>query len=241
MTRILEIAVFNLQAALIAATAGADRLELCENVADGGTTPSYGTLMQVRKKVTIPVFPIIRPRGGDFVYNEDEWETILHDVMLVKQLGFEGIVSGGLLPDGNIDTNNTRRLVDAAYPMDVTFHRAFDRCIDPLEGLENIISCGCNRILTSGQKPLATDGMDLIKKLVKLADDRIIIMPGSGVRGDNIIELTVETGAVELHSSAKIIMPSPHFNKTEMEEELKNIYVDSNEIKMMKKALHSLK
>ncbi len=160
--------------------------------------------------------------------------------MLVKQLGFEGIVSGGLLPDGNIDITNTQRLVDAAYPMDVTFHRAFDRCRNPVEGLEDIISCGCNRILTSGQKPTAIEGLDLIKKLVELADDRIIILPGSGVRSDNISQLASETGALEMHSSAKVMTPSPHFNKPEMAEQLKNISVDTNEIKRMKKVLQSV-
>ena len=182
----LEIAVFNIQSALLAAAAGAHRLELCENPYDGGTTPSYGTLKTVREKISIPVFPIIRPRGGDFLYSDAEYEVICKDVQLCKELGFDGVVIGLLHADGSIDKERTKKLVDLAYPLEVTFHRAFDRAAHPLQALEDIIACGCNRILTSGQVPNAWDGRELIKQLVEKADDRIIIMPGSGVRSSNI-------------------------------------------------------
>ena len=156
---------------------------------DGGTTPSYGTLKTVREKISIPVFPIIRARGGDFFYTNDEFTVMQKDVLLCKQLGFEGVVIGLLNKDATIDKEKTKRLVDVAYPMEVTFHRAFDRTKDAFQSLEDIINCGCQRILTSGQVPNAFDGKDLIKQLIEQADERIIIMPGSGVRSNNIKEL----------------------------------------------------
>uniref|UniRef100_UPI0038D1B5C6 copper homeostasis protein CutC n=1 Tax=Hafnia paralvei TaxID=546367 RepID=UPI0038D1B5C6 len=155
-----EIAVFNVHAALLATGAGAHRLELCENPFDGGTTPSYGTLKTVREKISIPVFPIIRPRGGDFLFNDTEYEVICKDVQLCKELGFEGVVTGMLSANGNIDRERTRRLVDLAYPLEVTFHRAFDRAANPMQALEDVIACGCSRILTSGQVPNAWDGRE---------------------------------------------------------------------------------
>ncbi len=163
---ILEIAVFNIQSAIMAAQAGANRLELCENPFDGGTTPSYGTLKTVREKITIPVFPIIRPRGGDFLYVEEEFEVMKKDILLCKSLGFEGIVTGLLNSDATIDVKRTDALVKTAYPMEVTFHRAFDRAADPLKALEKVIDCGCQRILTSGQVPNAFDGKEFIKQVL---------------------------------------------------------------------------
>ncbi|GAC1441943.1 MAG: copper homeostasis protein CutC [Sediminibacterium sp.] len=235
---ILEIAVFNIGSALLAVRAGADRLELCENPADGGTTPSYGTLKTVREKISIPVFPIIRPRGGDFLYTEEEFEAIQKDVLLCKELGFEGVVIGLLQADGTIDTVRTKPLVDKAYPMEVTFHRAFDRAIDPLQALEDVIRCGCSRILTSGQVPNAWDGRELIKTLVEKAGDRIIIMPGSGVRGSNIRELASFTGATELHSSARKLQASGmQYLKTGMQEKMDAVSVDVDEITAMKQQL----
>ena len=235
---LLEIAVFTIESALLAAKAGADRLELCENPAEGGTTPSYGTLKIVREKVKIPVFPIIRPRGGDFLYSEDEFAVMKKDVELCKELGFEGVVIGLLNADGTVDAARTKELVDTAYPMEVTFHRAFDRAADPMIAMETIISCGCNRILTSGQVPNAWDGKELIKQLVAQANDRIIIMPGSGVRSSNIKELAEFTGAIELHSSArKNIASEMQSQKQSMNEELKTVSVDVEDISKMNSAL----
>ncbi|MFL9484114.1 copper homeostasis protein CutC [Chitinophagaceae bacterium LWZ2-11] len=234
----LEIAVFNIQSAIQASQAGADRIELCENPFDGGTTPSYGTLKTVREKITIPVFPIIRPRGGDFLYNEDEFSIMMYDVLLCKDLGYGGVVIGLLHADGTIDVERTTRLVEIAYPMDVTFHRAFDRCKEPLQAMEDIINCGCQRILTSGQVPNAYDGKELIKQLVKQADDRIIIMPGSGVRSNNINELKQYTDAQEFHSSArKNAGTEMQFVNASMQEELMNIIVDEDEVRKMKENL----
>lgn len=238
---VLEIAVFNIQSAIDAAKAGADRIELCENPFDGGTTPSYGTLQVVRKLVQIPVFPIIRPRGGDFFFSEAEFDVMKEDVMLCKRLGFDGIVIGLLNIDGTIDEMRTSFLVELAYPMEVTFHRAFDRAGNPYDSLETIIDCGCQRILTSGQVPDATKGKDLITQLTRQADDRIIIMPGSGVRSKNILELAQDTGVQELHSSARRMRSSPmQFVVPGMNEHLENISVDVEEIQQMKSALLSV-
>jgi copper homeostasis protein len=232
---ILEIAVFNIQSAMLAANAGADRIELCENAYDGGTTPSYGYLKTAKEKISIPVFPIIRARGGDFFYTDDEFAVMQKDVLLCKDLGFEGIVIGLLNKDATVNKEKTKRLVDLAYPMEITFHRAFDRTNDALQSLEDIIDCGCQRVLTSGQVPNAFDGKDLIKKLIEQADERIIIMPGSGVRSNNIKEIAHYTGATELHSSARKNMKSEmEFVNENMQEDLMNISVDEEEIMKMK-------
>lgn len=239
---ILEIAVFNIQSAMLAANARADRIELCENAADGGTTPSYGTLKIIKEKISIPVFPIIRSRGGDFFYNNDEFAVMCKDVVLCKQLGFDGIVTGLLNIDASVDIARTKYLVDLAYPMEVTFHRAFDRTKDAVKSLEDIINCGCQRILTSGQMPVAVDGKNLIKQLIEMADERIIIMPGSGVRSTNIKNIAGYTGATELHSSARInINSTMQFTNAAMQESMQNISVDVDEIKKMKSELNRFK
>lgn len=239
MSNILEIAVFNVQSALAAQDAGAGRIELCENPHDGGTTPSYGTLKTVAEKISIPVFPIIRPRGGDFLYTDAEFEVMKKDLLLCKQLGFQGAVLGLLHFDGTIDTKRTQQLVDLAYPLEITFHRAFDRAKDPLESLEKIIATGCSRILTSGQKPNVGDAPELIRQLIQQADDRIIILPGSGVRSSNLRSI-METGAEEFHSSARKEMPSlMQFTVDSMSETLANISVDTEEIRKMKNILQA--
>jgi copper homeostasis protein len=185
----LEICCFNLESVRIAAEAGAQRIELCADPEGGGTTPSLGMIKTAKRFTGIQVYPIIRPRGGDFLYSEEEFESMLIDVALCKQLDCEGIVTGILRQDGSIDKKRTAKLVDLAYPMGVTFHRAFDCSIDPFEALEDIVEIGCERILTSGQMPMAVDGVPLIRDLIRQAGDRMILMPGSGVRAHNIIAL----------------------------------------------------
>ena len=235
---LLEIAVFNIQSAIIAANAGAGRLELCENYNEGGTTPSYGFLKLVREKISIPVFPIIRPRGGDFLYNDEEFEVMMKDILLCKELGFEGAVTGILKADGAIDVERNKKLIETAFPLQLTFHRAFDRCNDPFVALEQIVRLGSKRILTSGQKPTATEGGDLIQQLVQQADDKIIIMPGSGVRSGTINELKNTTQAKEFHSSAlKKIPSSMLYNNISMNEKNEYAIVDEEEIKKMKRFL----
>jgi len=234
----LEICVFNTETAIAAAAAGADRIELCENYANGGTTPSYGYLRTTREKVSIPIFPMIRPRGGDYFHRPEEIEIIRKDILLCKELGFEGVVIGLLNMDGSIDKENTARLVEAAYPLDVTFHRAFDRCKNPLEALETIIACGCTRILTSGQQPKAPDGKELIKTLVEQADDRIIIMPGSGINSSNVAMMRSFTGAKEFHTSARILKDSPStFMNPAMPEDFRQDFTDTAEIQRIKALL----
>ena len=238
---LLEIAAFTLASAITAQAAGAHRIELCENPADGGTTPSYGTLVQIREQITIPVFPIIRPRGGDFLYEPYEFAAMQHDIKLCRQLGFEGVVLGLLLADGHIDIHRTKQLVELAYPMEVTFHRAFDRCANPLQSLEDVIACGCNHILSSGQRTAATNGQTLLKQLVKQANGRIAIMPGSGVRSNNIAGLAKFTGATMFHSSARIqIHSNMNFFVTDMQEELVHEGTDAKEVKAMRAALADL-
>ncbi len=206
---LLEVCAFNLQSSIIAERAGAKRVELCENPADGGTTPSYGTIKQTREKIGISLYPIIRPRGGNFFYDEDEFAIIKQDILLCKQLGCDGISTGVHLQNGEIDTDRFKRIVEWAYPMGVTCHRVFDATPDPFKALEEIIDCGCERILTSGQKSGAPEGIELLADLVQRAEGRIIIMPGAGVRSSNIEKLIGGTGATEFHTSARIAAPDP--------------------------------
>jgi copper homeostasis protein len=234
----LEVAVFNIESAIAAEAAGANRLELCENPNEGGTTPSYGTLSVVSSIISIPVFPIIRPRGGDFLYSRAEFDVMKNDIRLCKELGFAGVVIGLLLPDGSIDKERTKELVQLAAPMDVTFHRAFDRCNDPLRGLHDIIETGCKRILTSGQVPSAPDALNLLQTLVHEAGDNIIIMPGSGVRGNNIATIKTATKAKEFHSSARKVVPTAmQYEKESMQENLQNMLIDAADIKNMLAAI----
>ncbi len=228
---LLEIAVFNIESALKAMMAGADRIEFCENPQEGGTTPSYGSLQVLSKLATTPVFPIIRPRGGDFLYTEYEFESIKEDLIMIKQLDYPGAVIGLLNRDGSIDIDRTSALVELAGEMEITFHRAFDRCNNAVKGLEAIIQTGCKRILTSGQVPNANDALPVLKQLVDQAGDRIIIMPGSGVRANNIDHIIQSTGAKEIHSSARKMFPSKmSFNQLTMQEQMQFTGVDENEI-----------
>ncbi|HEY1018792.1 MAG TPA: copper homeostasis protein CutC [Sediminibacterium sp.] len=232
---LLEICVFNTATAIAAEKAGADRIELCENYANGGTTPSYGYLKTVREQISIPVFPMIRPRGGDYFHSSAEIEIIRKDILLCKELGFEGVVFGLLNQDGTIDRENTARLTEAAYPLEVTFHRAFDRCKDPLEALETIIDCGCNRILTSGQEPKVTEGLALVKQLVEQANDRIIIMPGSGLNSSNLASIISTAGVSEVHTSARIRIASATLYRNEkIPEDFDLDFVDAEEIRKIK-------
>ncbi len=236
---LLEICVFNTATAVAAEQAGADRIELCENYANGGTTPSYGYLKTVREKIGIPVFPMIRPRGGDYFHTQDEIDIIRKDILLCKELGFDGVVFGLLNQDGTIDQENTARLVEAAYPLDVTFHRAFDRCKNPLEALETLIQCGCTRVLTSGQYPKVTEGLALVKTLVEQSNSRIIIMPGSGLNSSNVQDIIDTTGVTEVHTSARIRVPSTtEFRNPLMPEDFDIDFVDANEIKKIKSIIN---
>lgn len=205
---VLEICAYNIQSALIAEKAGAQRVELCASAPEGGITPSLGTLALTRERLSIGLYPIIRPRGGDFLYNEEELAIMKQDILLCRAIGCEGISTGVQLADGNIDTERMKRIIEWAYPMNVTCHRVFDSTPDAFRSLEELIGIGCERILTSGHAPSAPAGAALLAKLVAAADGRIIIMPGAGVRASNIKALHTATGANEFHTSAKKLVES---------------------------------
>lgn len=205
---VLEICAYNIQSALIAERAGANRVELCASAPEGGITPSMGTLKLTRDQLHIELYPIIRPRGGDFLYDDDELAMMRQDILLCKSIGCEGISTGIQLADGNIDVEKMKRVIEWAYPMNVTCHRVFDSTPDAFRSLEELISIGCERILTSGHASSAPEGAELLAKLAEQADGRIIIMPGAGVRAGNIKALRDASKANEFHTSAKKIMNS---------------------------------
>jgi copper homeostasis protein len=238
---VLEICAFNLPAALVAQGAGADRIELCAGPEEGGVTQSAGLIRMAREKLQIPVYPIIRPREGDFLYSAEEFTVMMRDVEFCRGLGCDGVVIGMLLADGRVDQVRCGRLVEAAYPMGVTFHRAFDRAVDPFEALETIIGIGCERILTSGQRPVAMEGAALLRELVREADERIVIMPGSGVRASNIAELAEKTGAVEFHTTARIAVPGGmEFVNAAMREDLSMVMPSEEEIRRIREIISAL-
>lgn len=200
---ILEICAGSVESAIAARNGGAKRIELCAALEIGGTTPSEGLIAEARKVEGLTLNVIIRPRGGDFLYNEHEIACMEHDIRTCRRLDADGVVIGALTADGDIDTATCERLIKAAEGMSVTFHRAFDMCRDPRKALEDIIALGCHRILTSGQAATAEEGVQQLKELIKQADGRIIIMPGCGVNSGNAARIIAETGATEIHASAR--------------------------------------
>ena len=198
-----EICANSVASCIAAQEGGADRVELCAGIPEGGTTPSFGMIWNARESIDIALNVIIRPRGGDFLYDESEIAEMLFDISAAKELGVDGLVFGCLNPDGSVDMENMALLMEAAGDTPVTFHRAFDHTADPFKALEDIISLGCTRILTSGCRPTALEGASLLAELVEKAGDRIIIMPGCGVREDNIAEIARLSGAKEFHFSAR--------------------------------------
>jgi len=194
-----------------------------------------------REHLRIALYPIIRPRGGDFLYSDEEFMVMLRDIQYCKQLGCNGVVIGMLMADGTVDKARCARLVETAYPLGVTFHRAFDWVCNPFEALEAIIGIGCERILTSGQKPTAEEGADLIDQLVREADDRIVIMPGSGVRAVNIVALAEKTGASEFHTSARLQQASAmQYVNPGMKEDQAVVMAGEEEIRKIRDQLTAL-
>ena len=204
----LEICTYSAESVQEAAKAGADRCELCSSSPEGGCTPSAGTIWKARQVPNVKLMVMIRPRGGDFLYSDDEIEIMCHDIDVAKSLKADGVVFGCLTSDGNIDVEKMKKLMSHCDGLDVTCHRAFDMCKDPVKGLEDLISVGVKRVLTSGCKPKAYDGIPLLKQLVDQSKGRIIIMPGCGINHNNIAEIAQKTGATELHFSAKTSVPS---------------------------------
>lgn len=198
----LEICAGSLISALIAQTAGADRIELCENLQLGGTTPSFGTISLVRQMMNMPIHVLIRPRGGNFCYSDFELAVMKMDVEACKMLGINGVVIGALNPDNTINSDQCKQLIDLARPMTVTFHRAFDDTPDPYAALKTLTDLGFERVLTSGTSKTALEGKEILAELVRQAGTSIIIMPGGGIRPDNIKLILESTSASEIHSSA---------------------------------------
>ncbi|MEE7530141.1 copper homeostasis protein CutC [Klebsiella huaxiensis] len=204
---LLEVCCYSMECALEAQRSGADRIELCAAPQEGGLTPSLGVLKSVREMVTIPVHPIIRPRGGDFCYTAGEFAAMLDDVITVRELGFPGLVIGILDADGQIDTARMEKIMAAAGTLAVTFHRAFDMCADPRQACAELSELGVQRILTSGQQASAEKGISLIRELISRSDTPII-MAGAGVRAANLA-VFLQAGVKEVHSSAGQWLPSP--------------------------------
>jgi copper homeostasis protein len=199
---VLEICAYSTDDAVAAQAAGADRVELCANRAEAGTTPAREDIAVARQNLDVQLYVMIRPRGGDFVYSDAEFATMRRDIESCKDLGIDGVVLGILLPNGAVDKMRCSELLKLAQPMEVTFHRAFDVAIDPVQALEEIIEIGCQRILTSGQGNSAIEGAAVIAKLVQQAGERITIIPGGGIRAENLAELLEITGAREFHTAA---------------------------------------
>jgi copper homeostasis protein len=198
----IEIVVYNIESALKAQEGGADRIELCDNPGEGGTTPSFGTIESVRQNVNLDVFVMIRPRGGDFHYSNYEFHCMKRDIDQCQKLSADGVVFGILNADGTLDKKRCKELIDRARPMKVTCHRAFDMTSDPFQTLEDCIEVGFDRILTSGHQTVASKGTTLIAELVKKANGRIAIMPGSGVNEEAVEKIVSETNVNEIHFSA---------------------------------------
>lgn len=199
-----EICANSVESCVEAQRGGADRVELCAGIPEGGTTPSYGDIVMARRVLTTTkLHVIIRPRGGDFLYSDLEKEIMLEDVRMARRLGVDGVVFGALTAEGDVDMEFMQQLMVEVKGLSVTFHRAFDVCRDPFEALEQIIELGCDRILTSGQMPKVEEGIELLKQLVDKAAGRIIIMPGCGVNASNIAKIARETGACEFHFSGR--------------------------------------
>jgi copper homeostasis protein len=199
---IYEICVDSVAGVRAAKAAGANRVELCANLLEGGTTPSRGMMQRARTVAGIGLQVIIRPRGGDFLYDEDEFAIMRTDIETAKEEGADGVVIGLLTADGEVDVARTRELIARARPLSVTFHRAFDMTRDPFAALETLIGLGVDRILTSGQEPSVLEGLPLIAELIRRAGDRIIIMPGAGITPRNAERIIAAAGPKEIHFAA---------------------------------------
>ena len=197
---LVEAAVETLDSALAAERAGADRIELCDNLSDGGTTPGAGLIVAVVERTRLPVFVLIRPRTGGFVYADDEFDAMLRDIELAGRMGIAGIVTGALTSDGRVDVERTRILVKAASGLPVTFHRAIDATVNLPVALEAVIEAGASRVLTSGGAATALEGVDLIAALVDQARERITIIAGGGIREHNVGDVIARSGVREVHA-----------------------------------------
>jgi copper homeostasis protein len=202
---LIEVCADSVESAAAAEAGGASRVELCDNLLEGGTTPTAGAIAAARDQLRIPLHVIVRPRAGDFCYSDVEFDAMKCDITLAKQLGADGVVVGILLPNGSVDVERTRALIALARPMSVTFHRAFDVAPDPFEAMESLIDIGVDRILTSGRSPSVIEGLNLIAELVKRADGRIVIMACGGIDDRNVARVVAESNVRELHVGQRAV------------------------------------
>ncbi|CAK9809311.1 Copper homeostasis protein cutC homolog [Anthophora quadrimaculata] len=205
----MEICIDSVESARNAIEGGATRLEVCSVLTEGGLTPTFGFLQKIKNLSPVPIYAMLRARPGNFVYTTEDMEIMLEDLRIFKNHGVDGFVFGALTSDNRIHVEFCKEILRAARPLPVTFHRAFDEVDDPFESMKIIIDLGFERILTSGQRDTAEDGLDLIKKLVQMAEDKIIVMPGSGITKENILKIKITSGAKEFHASAKKKMLTP--------------------------------
>ena len=235
----IEICANSYQSAFNAQNAGAHRIELCSELSVGGITPSYGLIKHVIESLTIPVFVLIRPRSGNFTYSDIEFEIMKRDILLCKDLGCHGIVSGVLNSDHTINFKRTQELVSLSKPLSFTFHRAFDWTPNPLDALQQLIALGVDRILTSGQESSAIKGVELLKKLKEKAENKLIILPGGGINDKNITQFKV-LDFNEIHTSASIMkkvnnIPKISMNSTKLFDETIEVYSSENKIRSIVK------
>lgn len=239
---LLEIAANSVASALAAQQGGADRVELCTALELGGLTPSHAQIALARERLRIPLYVLIRPRAGDFLYGELECETMQRDIETCAALGCDGVVLGVLDAEGEVDMPRCRALIAAAGTLGVTFHRAFDLCRDPARALEDIVALGCERVLTSGAQASAIEGAALIRELVAQAAGRLAVMPGAGITAQNIAALAAATGAHEFHASAKSRQPSGmrHRRAVLADMECGELRSDAGQVRALATALHAM-
>jgi copper homeostasis protein len=220
---VLEITVESVEAAMAAERGGAQRIEFCGNAREGGTTPSDELLNAVRERVTLPIVSMVRPRGGIFFYSDVEFVAMQREIEAAKKFRMDGVVLGLLNAKGHVDVERSAQLVEQARPLPVTYHRAFDECGDLRKSLEDVIKTGAARLLTSGGKRTAPEALELLGDLVRIAGDRLRVMPGSGLHAGNIREAVKKTGAREFHAGLSSVVPHPTNNLGAFEGEVRKL------------------
>jgi copper homeostasis protein len=243
---VVEIAAHSVQSALAAQDGGAHRVELFSDPLEGGVTPSEGLIAVVRDQLKIPLHVIIRPRGGDFCYSEEEQDVMHRDIAAAKRLGVDGVVLGTLEPEGSVNVELTRALVEAARPMSITFHRAIDFCRNVSAALRDVISCGAERVLTSGGAASATEGIPVLKSMVREAGEQIAVMAAGGVRPANVRAIVQQTGVREVHAGLRTTIPGPMLFQNDSvsfgkgRNEFERIVVQEHEVRVLVKQIEGL-